>query len=609
MQYWQSIGPGPKMTNREYPEDDAATPEDDSGAAYHAVEETPERQPIDWARMSDLMSAMRAAIVNAALLCFAVALIVITVLELLQSPVVIEPIRLPEALSAVGYTEDVAAQRLTDAIAQIKTAAPTTKQGVEWLPASQRVDFEAPQTGISLQNVVQVLRQALKLPETRISGEFICATPDCAQDGLVLRLRVIRRGGMKIIELPPVGNGDAGGTGGQMAQYYKTAALQLLRELDPYLVAAYLYDTDKPAAEREALKILGPTNPQRKWAMNLLGFIAADRKDYDTAIDWYRRAIAADKNFAFAYTNLGTALLAQAVRDKDKDGMDRAIAMHERAIKIDKDYSFAYLNLADALTAKGEQADAMANIALAAKKDPNSAYAYIKWGNALHELYTKGARDKAVLAEAIEKYRRATEIDPSSADAYLNWGIALSDEGKFDEAIGKYARVAELKPNYARVYVPWGVALRNKTPDHDFDGAIEKYRRATELDPSNAPAYYNWGRALHEKPDPDLDEAARKFARAAELAPKDADVCFQWGAVLRDQQLYSDAAEKFACVIALKPHNAAAHYNLGMAQVALNKFGDAANALQRYVELDPAATDANQVAVLIKQLRAVASGG
>lgn len=593
------------MTDREHPEDDDAGLGDDDATAYRAVDATPERQPIDWARMSDLMSAVRSAIVNAALLCFAVALIVITVLELLESPVVIEPLRLPEALNAVGYTEDVAAQRLTDAIAQIKAAAPTTKQGVEWLPASQRVDFEAPETGITLQNVVQVLRQALKLPETRIAGEFVCATPDCAPEGLALRLRVIRRHAMKIIELPPVGSED----GGQMDQYYRTAALQLLRELDPYLAAAYLYDTDKTAAEREALRILGPTNAQRKWAMNLLGFIAADRKDYDTAIDWYQRAVAADKNFAFAYTNWGTALLAKALRDKDDSGVDRAIAMHKRAIEIDGDYSFAYLNLADALAAKGNQAQALANIVLAARKDPNSAYAYIKWGNALHGLYASGARNAAALDEAIEKYRSATEIDPSNADAYLNWGIALSDEGKFDAAIKKYLRVVELKPNSARAYVPWGVALRNKTPNPDFEGAIAKFRRAAELDPSNAHAYYNWGRALHEKPDPELREAERKFARAAALAPKDADICFQWGVVLRERERFADAAEKFACVITLKPHNAAAHYNLGMAQVALKKFGDAANALQRYVELDPAATDADQVAVLIKQLRAAATGG
>ncbi|HUS55772.1 MAG TPA: hypothetical protein VMY41_17410 [Thermohalobaculum sp.] len=155
------------------------------------------RKSIPWREISEGFSAVRSAILNFLLLVSLVAMVYFAVEELRRDVVVIDPIRLPDTLRKAGYTEDVAADRLWDALARINVATPTAKDLVGLLPASQKTDFEPPGSGIALQEVVQMLRRFLRLDETRIVGEITCMTEKCEPGGLALRLRVYRSDGIK----------------------------------------------------------------------------------------------------------------------------------------------------------------------------------------------------------------------------------------------------------------------------------------------------------------------------------------------------------------------------------------------------------------------------
>lgn len=532
----------------EISQEDTATPEPATAPRESSL------RGFDWGRASEWMSSLRSIVLDVVLLGLIVGAISIVVAEIRHNSVVIDPIRLPETLSELGYSEDVAALRLWDAVVQINAATPTAKERVTLLPASQRMDFEAAGSGVTLQTLVRLIRPFLGMEEIRIAGEFICTTPGCDQDGLALRLRVFRGDRMSMISLEPVGRmtGDR-----EIDGYFRSAALELLRELDPYVVAFYLYQTDREAAEREALRLISPSNPQRKWAMNLLGFIAADRGDYETAIGWYKRAVAADSDdeFAFAYTNWGNALRAMG-------NLDEAIEKHARAVAIDPHYSNAFINWANTLADKGDLDAALVKVARAAEIDPESAFAFNVWGNT---LYAKGDLDGA-----IEKYRRASELDPASSLAFFNWGIALADKGDLDGAIEKYSHAVDVDPADGGAIANWGIALRDKG---DFEGAAEKFAMAVEVDPRNAFAFNNWGIILGRQGK--IDSAIEKFARATEIDPT----------------------------------YAKAHFNLGLVLRMMNRTGPAADAFQRYVELDPGAENAEQVRDLIAQLRAEAAGG
>lgn len=499
----------------------------------------PERKSISWDKIGERFSDIRTATLNGLIVLMVIGMVALTVAEVRRVTVVIDPIRLPPQLQAMGYSEDVAAYRLWDEVAAVYESTPTAKDRVTLLPASQRMDFEAPVGGVSLQTVVKMLRPVLGLVETRIAGEFICGTPDCAPEGLALRLRVFSGEGMRIIPLPPIGKQTDEAA---IDRYFRSAAVELLRALDPYVVAFYHFQTDKALAEREASQLIGPTNPQRKWALNLLGYIAADRGDYDAAIDWYKRAVAADKDdsFAIAYTNWGNALRA-------KGDPDAAIEKFQRATEIDPKYAFAFSNWGIALADKGDSAGAMDKHAHAAKLDPSDPFTYNTWGNA---LYVQGDLDGA-----IEKYSRATEFAPNDALAFFNWGVALDQKGDLDGAADKFQRATELDPNDAGAFTKWGIVLQQQGK---LGAAIEKLTRATELDPRSEFAFNNLGVAQGSVGN--LEGATASFTRATELDPAYATAHFNRGLVLQMLERNKDAADAFQSYLDLSPDDEKAQW-------------------------------------------------
>lgn len=423
-------------------------------------------------KLDEGLLVARSTVVNAVIILLIGLGLAFTFVELRREVVVIDAIRLPTALEEMGYSDQVAAIRLWGAVARISEAARTDKDRVALLPASQQVDFEAPGAGVSVQSLMRALRSFLSLEETRIAGEFICGTPDCAPEQLSLRLRVFQGSRMEILSLDPIGE-DAG-TEGQgteegatqvlrslgirpgeplternLKAYFHRAALDLLRMLDPFIVASFLYQNGSPNAARdEAMRLTGPGSPERKWALNLLGLIATDRGDHEAAVAWFRKAVDADPEDAFA---------------------------------------IAYLNWGNALRAMGRPDEAIPKYRRAAELDPEDALAFNNWGAALS--------DKGELEAAIEKYRRATEIAPEEALAYNNWGSALFEQGEPGAAIGLYRRATELDPDYAVAYVNWGNALFVR---EDVAGAVEKYREAVRLDPRISSAHFNMALALRQ---------------------------------------------------------------------------------------------------------------
>lgn len=451
-----------------------------------AAAEEPRRSRVK--RLDEGLDVARSTVLNVLIILVVAIGVAFTVIELRRDVVVIDAIRLPQALQDMGYSEQVAAIRLWANVARISDAARTDKDRVALLPASQQVDFEAPGAGVSVQSLMQALRAFLGLDETRIAGEFLCGTPACDPEGLALRLRVFRRDRMEIISLDPIGeetgmatagaSGDAAGeplTETNIKHYFHRAALALLRKLDPFIVASYLFQDGQPEAARaEALKLTGPKRPERKWALNLLGLIAADGGDNEAAVTWFKQAVEADPEDSFA---------------------------------------IAYLNWGNVLRSMGEPEAAIAKYRRATELDRGDALAFNNWGAALSDMGQPDA--------AIEKYRHATELEPDEALAYNNWGSALFEKGEAGAAIGLYKRATEIDPDYAVAFVNWGNALFIQ---EDLAGAVEQYRRALELDPQLSSANFNMALALRQLGR--VDEAIAAFEGVLEIGT-DADTA-QW---------------------------------------------------------------------------------
>ncbi len=193
---------------------------------------------------------------------------------------------------------------------------------------------------------------------------------------------------------------------------YKKAIDCLIRslEIEPYYAEAisrlgYVhYKLEYKKMSREEVfnlckKALGLA-PKSPIALNYMGIIYSEKKEYDKAIEFHEKALEIDPKYIRAWNNMGLTY-------NDKNEYDRAINCYKKAIEI----------------------------------DPNNADAWDNMGSVYRH---KNEDDRA-----IECYKKAIEIDPNNANAWYNMGLVYRDNkknyGKADECLKKSL---DLKPEY-----------------------------------------------------------------------------------------------------------------------------------------------------------------
>jgi tetratricopeptide (TPR) repeat protein len=355
---------------------------------------------------------------------------------LTQKTITIAPISVPKMLAESGYTADVAAQRLRDALNKV-LGDPHSKGPVVALQ-TEIPSIVVPTIGLSLETVAADVRTFFHIANRlNISGELTMA-----QERLWLHLRM---NGRDFYTSP---NGvDQEHSDDLLAP----ATEKVFEEAYPIIYAGSLKERDPGKSLEIARRIIavGPETDQSVAAAhNLVGNILLDQRKTDEAITEYRKAIELDPRNAWPHNNLGFALMS------GQGKIEEAIGEYRKAIELDPSLALPRRNL----------------------------------GNALHD---QGKTD-----EAIAEYRKAIELDPRYGDPHNNLGNALRDQGKTDEAIALYRRAIELDPHDAWPHNNLGFTLRDQ---HKTEEAIAEYRKAIELDPSLALPHKNLAYILREQ--------------------------------------------------------------------------------------------------------------
>jgi tetratricopeptide (TPR) repeat protein len=359
---------------------------------FHLQADQPEppRRRFSMKSLTDWLTLARSLVITVIfflLLFFFAALVYDGVL---RRQVVIESIQIPETLKSQGYSEQIIAHRLRDAIEEI-SASDTRKEKIIIAPNAAGADIVIPEIGLSVASAIQFLRKFLNFSATTISGEFMCTANPCAQESVALRLRIIG-GGSYTVDLEPI-------AALRENEYFSKAAEELLLRIDPYVVASYYYTHDTDRALQLARQLIRDDHKDKKWAYILLGLIYQDRSSYPQAIAQFRRAIDIDKDFAVGYLSLATALYATGE-------FKRACAAYTTAKTLDSELANAYYGLGGCLVALNDTAG------------------------------------------AIEAYREATRIDSRFAPAYYDWATALAATGDYSDALPLYRRAAEIDERY-----------------------------------------------------------------------------------------------------------------------------------------------------------------
>lgn len=160
-------------------------------------------------------------------------------------------------------------------------------------------------------------------------------------------------------------------------------------------------------------------------ALQLMGVVACELGQYETAIDHLKRAVRAHPGSASALFNLGKAQRLAGLPD-----------------------------------------EALTSLAAARHLAPDMPQIYLEYGNALLD----SERDD----EALANYQRALQIDPHLSSAHLNSGLVLLKKGAGEAANAAFKRFLEFEPDDPNGLFRRAICQQDYCDWQDYDARISK---------------------------------------------------------------------------------------------------------------------------------------
>ena len=232
-----------------------------------------------------------------------------------------------------------------------------------------------------------------------------------------------------------------------------------------------------------------------EWDYIREGNACFNNKEYEKALEAYKRAAGINSSQAGAYLGCGNA--HQRMGEYEK-----ALEAYAKALELDPEYVYAYNGRGNTYKALGEYEKAMSDYDRALELDPESVYVYNGRGNTYQAL---GEYEKAV-----SDYDKAIGLDPEYVIGYYNRGNAYQAVGKYEEALADYSKALELDPKYEYAY-----NNRGNTYDSmgDYEKAIEDYTQAIQINPGEALYYQNRAKTYRKLGDAEKAEADEQKAK------------------------------------------------------------------------------------------------
>jgi tetratricopeptide (TPR) repeat protein len=207
--------------------------------------------------------------------------------------------------------------------------------------------------------------------------------------------------------------------------------------------------------------------------------------------------------------------------------------------------------------------------------------------------------------EALEKKRSEQEKAAEELAAVretFNQGVDLYNAGNYPEALKAFEEVAAKELSQPAVYANLGNCYSRLNRNEE---ALTAYDKAIELDPENPTYYQNKGSIYATMGD--VDKAQELYTKAASMSevldPIEAATGFyNMGVTYINAGKNQEAADALKKAIEMNPAHAEAHYQLGITLLGLNDMEGAMELLNKYVEMAPNSENAPVAKALIEQL-------
>ena len=398
-----------------------------------------------------------------------------------EDMMIVDSFVVPKALEDQGYAGKSVAQRLIDRVEFIHS---TAKARVERQQIGHESQFaslsslQVPQSGLTIETVVSIMRTLFRAPDDRIGGEI---TIEREAHGLMARtyaatLRFdIERNTPDRLGRPTdsrhfVKRFEAS----SLDELIEQSAQAIVEKTAPATLASYLYQAGEWSELDTLLDQLVESSKQkiRVRAWTLRGVRLAEQCRFDEALPYFERAIRANPNGKFVLIKYGEAL-TKAGR------MDEAIEIFEQAENLPT-------------------------------KSPN-VLLYGSWAKALALASSDGL--SAAEAKLRHADGQADKVGGRDSRIHRVWGDILRDRKQYDRAKDEYRIAVALDPQDPAAYEKWGHVLFEQ---RDFAGATDKLRLAISRNGQAPETRYRLGWALLHQGD--IAGAIGAFREAAAVA-------------------------------------------------------------------------------------------
>jgi tetratricopeptide (TPR) repeat protein len=327
-----------------------------------------------------------------------------------------------------------------------------------------------------------------------------------------------------------------------------------------------------------------PEDPQKA------GLDAMDKGDFQTAVQVFTKALAADPQDYSAAFNLA---LAETQLHQD----EKAIADFQKTLTLKPNLYEAELNLGILYLRNKRPAEAVPLLQDAAKQRTSDARSRRYLGDALLA--------QSDFLNAATQYQDALRLDPKAGPAELGLGQSLERQGKLDEALPHYQKAAALDPQFKSYLLQlaqsYAAAKRNDEAVallRNFESepavreelgrlylqsnrpeeAVNAFKAAVAQSPTSA-NQLALATAYLRNNQPAL--AAPILESALSASPNDYDLRMAVGRIRRDQHEYPAAADQFLLATRLKPDSVEAWNETASVLVLGDRYPEALAALDK----------------------------
>ncbi|HKX84898.1 MAG TPA: tetratricopeptide repeat protein [Pyrinomonadaceae bacterium] len=226
-----------------------------------------------------------------------------------------------------------------------------------------------------------------------------------------------------------------------------------------------------------------------------------------------------------------------------------------------------------------------------------------------------GGRNRQVIIQLKEKGAAAAlAAVPKAARESYTKGMEAAAKGENKKAAELLAEAVKVHPQFQQALTELGLQYLKL---NEMESAADTYRALIKLKKDNASAHLNLGIALYnvslgllnEKKNDEatqkLTEAEQSLRQAIALKMPGPNPHYYLGLTLIRFKKYNDAQAEMELTIANGGENIPlAHKYLGGLYMSAKRHKEAADHLEKYLQLDPKAKDAEQINNTIKDLRA-----